>query len=284
MALDVAKIDEKELPTTGTPENKPELKFASRLHFRPADGNYNVLTREDRNLTDEDVTERGFRGAGDKVSFSFARLLDELPADLYAPSEDMSSERKEIVASLSQRKPTFVALDSARVDSEFSTAAAKFEGGQLGVILLPETNSLMNQFSAIRFADGRIARLTHGGTRENQEKFVAQLNLLSPRVEAREINREQSAYAVEFMQGAERPRTISRQEADDWFNRVRLSGLIFGFDVSAKDESLDNLVRKEGKLFWVDGNILRARPAKTPEEVEAFIKEQEDILEKFIKE
>jgi hypothetical protein len=70
---------------------------------------------------------------------------------------------------------------------------------------------------------------------------------------------------------------------DDWLARVKSSRLIFGFDVSEKDSSLDNLMRKDGKLYWVDGNILFAKPAENSEQLEAFITEQKDILEKFIK-
>lgn len=284
MSFGVPKLKIEKKQESTTPEAKPELKFALQIHFRSADGNFNVLTREDRNLTDEDITQRGFLSRGEKVNLSFSQLLDGLPADLYAPAENVPPERKEIVDSLSQRRPTFVPLDAAKVDPEFSNAVAKFEGAQIGIILFPETSAIMNQFSAVRFADGSVARLMRGRTRENLQEFAAQLNMLSPQIEAREIDKEQSVYAMEFMQGAERPKTISRQELDDWLNRVRLSRLIFEFDVSAKDESLDNLIRKEGKLFWVDGNILLAKSTENAEQLEAFIAKQKDILEKFIKE
>ena len=122
-----------------------------------------------------------------------------------------------------------------------------------------------------------------GRSRERLQEFAAQLNMLCPHVEARDIDQEMSAYAVEFMQGAERPKTISRQEMDDWLARARSSGLIFGFDVSEKDPNLDNLMRKDGKLYWVDGNILLAEPAENPEQLEAFITEQKNVLETFIK-
>ncbi len=267
-----------------TVEVKPEFKFAPQIYFRSADGNFDVLTKENRYLTDEDILQRGFLTNSDKVNLSFARLLDELPAVLHAPGQNMSTERREIVNSLLKRRPTFVPIDVARVDSEFSNAVTKFEGAQLGVILFPETNEIMNQFSGVRFTDGRVARLMRGRVRENLQEFTSQLNMLSPHIEAREIDRKQSAYAVEYMQGAERPKTISPQERDDWLNRVRSSGLIFDFDVSTKDESLDNLMRKDGKLFWVDGNILLAKPAENPEQLEMFIEEQRIVLEKFVKE
>lgn len=142
----------------------------------------------------------------------------------------------------------------------------------------------MNQLSAARLSDGKIVRLMRGRTRGGLQEFVAQLNMLSPHTEAREIDAEQSVYAVEFMFGAERPKTILRAELGDWLVRVRSSGLVFDFDASEKDDSLDNLMRKDGKLYWVDGNILSSKSAENPEQLEMFITEQKNILEKFVAE
>lgn len=278
MSVEIGKFDKRRTEADPDPIR---FVFEQQIHFRSVDGNFDVLPKKDRILTSEDI-RNGFLSSGEKISVSFSRLLDGLSADLYTPSEQMSAERKRVVDSILQGNATFIPLDVARVDPAFSNAAATFEGAQPGVILFPVTESILNQFSAIQFSDGRIARLMHGHNVEDLEEFTAQLNNVAPKIEAHAFDKNQVAYAVEFIEGAECPKTVSMHEIEDWLNRVRESRLLFEFDVSAEDPSLDNFVRKDGRLFWVDGNIMRARTAETPEALEEFIVKQKGILEKFL--
>lgn len=264
-------------------DTEPKIIFSPLMHFRSTDGGFEVLQPENRRLTARDVSEYGFYHVSDKINFSFTQLLGGLVRDLSAPDRVMSPERRRMVEMLSRRKPVFVPLDASQVDQSFADVVKKIQDAELGLILFPETGEVMNQFSAVRFGDGRIARFMRGAARKDLKEFVRRLNVISPHTGACEIDDAQAAYAVEFMQGVERPTTISREELNDWLQRTKSSGLIFGFDVSVKDNSLDNFIRKEGKLYWVDGNILRAHIAESPEELAEFIAEQRDILERFVK-
>lgn len=129
------KIEEPQESTSQEPaiEAKPKFQFGSDIHFRSADGNFNVLTKGDRSFTGEDVSHYGFYTNSNKIDFSFSRLLDGLTMDLRAPGGNMPAERKAIVESLLQGRPTFVPIDVTRVDQEFLTAVNQFKGARLAL-------------------------------------------------------------------------------------------------------------------------------------------------------
>lgn len=266
------------------PKPKKEIQYLGYLNFRPADGNFDILKFPDRKLTNDDVAN-GIYSPQEKMDFSFSKLLKGLPLQLRDLEKEMPADRKLIVESLRAGKPTFIPLDKAEVDEIFVQASEQFPGAQIGVILFPESNKVMNQLSAIKYPDGRIARMLRGGKCDNLDDFVDKVNILTPRMEAKEIIDEQgekkTAYAREFVDG-ERPKKITQQEMDSWLAKSRKSGLIFGFDVGEDDSSLDNFIRIKNELFWIDGNILMAKPAQNKEELNSFIEQQRKTLTKYI--
>lgn len=279
-------LESPEIPkdeTAITERLKKEIHYSLDLTFRSVDGNFNVLPSSDRILTAEDVA-KGFLSGQQKIDSSLARLLEGLPLQLHDPKIDMPPERRVAVEALIASKPTFVNLDKDKVDTTFVQAAEQFPNSQPGVILFPETGEIMNQFSAIKYSDGRMARLMQAKKREHLEDFVSRSNYLTPSLEAHTLNDDLDAYAMDFIEGAERPKSITQSEIDDWLIRVKRSGLIFGFDVGERDAGLDNLIRKDGKLFWVDGNILRATTATKEEDLDAFIESQRHTLKAFVRE
>lgn len=269
--------------TTQEPESSDqEIQYDVSLKFRSADGNFNILKLSDRQLTNEDIVN-GFYSREEKMNHSFSKLFKGLGLQLHDPKAEMSSERKDAVESLKVGKPTFLSLDKSKIDEKFVRAAEQFSEAQLGTILFPESGKIMNQFSAIKYADGRIARMMHGANQANLDDFIGRVNLLTPSMAAKEINEEETAYAMEFVQDGERPKWITRGEMEDWLDRTKESGLIFGFDVGDNDPSLDNFVRKDNKLSWVDGNILRAEPAQNDDELNIFVQKQKEILSRYLK-
>lgn len=275
------KAPEDESANLGVPEKKKDIEYSLDLGFRSADGNFDVLQPADRQpFTKEDLSV-GIESPKEKIDYSFDRLLGGLRRDLHDPNREMPSDRKAIVDKLINRKPAFVGLDKARANEEFVHASETFTDSRPGVILFPESGNVMNQFSAIEHSDGRMARLMRAAKKDNLDDFVHRANLLTPNMEGRPLDEKVDAYAMEFLEGAERPKSVTQVEIDDWLARVKESELIFGFDVSEKDIGLDNFVRKDGKLFWVDGNILQAREATREEDLDAFIETQRQTLKVF---
>ena len=260
---------------------KPEIEYSNDLSFRSADGNFNILRESDRRVTQKDI-DAGVLSSQDKMNISFSRLFEGLPLQLCDPKREMSSERRIAVQSLKEGKPIFLALDESKIDDEFVKASKHFSESHIGVILFPESGSVMNQFSAIEYSDGRIARMMRGDNRENLDDFIQHVNFLTPKVEAKEINDKETAYAMEFIKDGERPKNLTHQEVEDWLARARESGLIFGFDVGEDDSSLDNFIRKDNRIFWVDGNILQSRPAKSEQELDDFIESQKRTLDRYV--
>jgi len=263
------------------PKPEKEIQYSAYLNFISADGNFDILKPADRQFTNKDV-KNGFYSVQDKLNSSFARLFEGLPSQLNDPKREMSAERKTIVESLRLGKPTFLSFDKSKIDEGLVRASEQFSEVRPGAILFPESGRIMNQFSAIEYPDGRIARMMRGAKRDDLDDFVSRANLLTPRIKARKMGEKAVAYAMEFIQDGERPEKITQQEMEDWLARVKEGGLIFGFDVGEDNQSLDNFVRKGNKLFWVDGNILGAKRAQNAEELNSFVEKQRGILGKYI--
>jgi hypothetical protein len=259
-----------------------KIDFANHIYFRAADGNFSILKQSDRTFSAEDLS-MGIMSGQEKIDFSFGRLLGGLPHQLHNPNKNMSEERKVMVEALRSGEKVFVPLEKNQVGETFTEVASLFSEAELGVLIFPENGQVMNQFSAIRYPDGRIARLIGAENRQDSKEFLDKLNLLVPKTEVREIDKKKIAYAVEFVTDGERPITVTREEIEDWIERVRESGIIFGFDVGEDDSSLDNFTRKDGKLFWVDGNIFKGTIASDQEKVEEFIETQRKILNGYLK-
>ncbi|MCX6790958.1 MAG: hypothetical protein NTV62_02055 [Candidatus Gribaldobacteria bacterium] len=259
-----------------------EIQFSKTLAFRPVDGNFEVLKLSDRSLTNQDIID-GLRSWGDKANFVFSILLDGLPIQLYDPKMELSPERRAIVESLKAGQPTFIALNKHKIDENFVEACEMFAGSQPGIILLPESKSILHQISGLKLPNGDILRMMLGKNQKNLDDFTTRLNLITPKTEIKKLSEEKAVYAREFICDGERPITISLDEMEDWLSRVKASGLIFEFDVGEKDSSLDNFIRKDGKIFWIDGNILGAKIAKNIEDLDVFVEKQRRTLSGYIK-
>lgn len=258
-----------------------DIAFAPDVPFRNVDGNFDVLKSSDRIITDLDIA-RSIGSVGEKVNDSLDKLLKGLRLQLHDPRRATTPKQLETVQSLRQGKPTFVEVDTSEVNESFIQAAEAFPGTRPGLILIPEGAKSINQISAIKQQDGKHARLMAGESRSDLADFMKRVNFLTPHMEGRQLDQKTVAYAMEFLEHGERPKTISQTEMEDWLARAQESALIFGFDVARDDPSLDNFVRHGGKLYWIDGNIRKATPAKTPDELGAFIEQQRATLEAFV--
>ncbi|HZZ99349.1 MAG TPA: hypothetical protein VFK07_01390 [Candidatus Paceibacterota bacterium] len=269
MSFEVPKIDG---DSNLNQKDRVELKLSPDTRFRKADGNFDVLKKEDRILTRDDVQNLGFLSSADKADVSFRRLLKR-----------KFNDNK--VESLSAGKLTFIPLEEGEADIDFLKAAAKFNDAQPGVIIAQNGKDLLNWFSAIRLPNGKVARLLRGPRQEDLEEFIKHLSNLVPYLEAAETDDNQTVYAIEFVQEAEHPEVISEEKLEDWLNRSKSSGISFSFDVSGKNDalSLDNFIKKAGKLYYIDGDIVSANMAKDQEELNHSIEEQERILRNYTK-
>lgn len=201
-------------------KKEKEMQFSNNVRLRPAGGNFSILKPKDCAISAEDVAN-GFVSTEDKVNLSLSILLKGLPRQLHNPQTKMTQERTSEVMSLRAGKATFVSIDKGKISESFLHASEKFEGSEPGLIIFPETTSVINYFSAVKYTDGTIARLIKGKEEQNMEDFVAGVNLLTPKTEFRKIGEEQVAYATEFVKGGERPKQITEQELEDWIERAR---------------------------------------------------------------
>lgn len=260
---------------------KRDIEFPANISFRTVDGNFDVLKPIDRKVTPLDIA-RGMGTAQEKMDDSLARLLNGLPLQLHDPSRAKTPEQIQRVRSLRQGKSTFVELPSSECDERFVRAAEHFPESKPGLMLQPEGAKSINQLSAIERSDGTHARLLKGAARTDLDDFTTRVNFLTPRMEAQALDDETVAFAMDFLEQAERPKSITQAELDDWAARAQESGLVFGFDVDEKDPDLDNFVRLDGRLFWIDGNILRAQKAGSEDELRTFIDHQRAVLKQFV--
>lgn len=260
---------------------KEKINFSNDISFSSVDGNFEILTNEDRRFTRDDV-KNGLLSVQDKADQSVARLLQDLTDQLQDPGREMPAERKSTVEYLRSGKPVFIELDPDKINPAFVQAVGLFIGAKPGVILLPVAESSIFRIAALQNNNGEYARVLKGLMPEDLDGFTKGINQLTPPVDAKKINDTEVVYCMEFVRNAQRPTKISQTEMDDWLQRSEQSNLIFSFDVGENDRCLDNFVRKGGKIYWVDGNILDAKLAKTPEELSAFIALQKHILGNYL--
>ncbi len=262
--------------------SRKELIFSNDINFPSIrDGNFEILTDKDRRFTHEDVVN-GLLSVEDKAQQSFVVLTQSLPRQLHIPNIEVSDSRRLTVEHLRSGKPAFIELSKDKINPAFVQAVALFGGARPGVILLPVSESIIFRIPAMQNNDGNCMRIMKGFARDDLDDFIKGANYLTPPLEAKKLNDTDIVYSVEFVRDSERPVKILQTEMDDWLNRVEQSNLVFGLDVGDNDSCLDNFVRKNGRIYWVDGNILNARIAKNQEELSAFISEQKRTLSRYV--
>jgi len=92
---------------------------------------------------------------------------------------------------------------------------------------------------------------------------------------------DQVTALMEFKDEIEHPQSITQQELDDWIQRVQDTSVEFGTDIGATDTSLDNLIRYNGKLYWVDGNLMAAKTIDK-QKAREFADHQRATLQRFV--
>lgn len=256
------------------------IEFQQMPTFRRTDGSYDIVPEAALRTTAEDVASGDWQF--DKLTRVLGEKLGHLPLYLTRPDLIRDEKTRERVAALREGNPLFIPMPTEGLDPDFLTAAQKFTDAESGVMLRPHKGGrALDLFSALRYRDGREARLLRGKTHE-EEDFSSRLQLLAPLIESQKVSDRQTAYAMEYLHDGVRPETVTQDQITDWLERVRSSGLKFGFDVDATPNSLDNFLLRDGKLFWIDGNIMNAKPVASPQEMDAFLEEQRLVLQHHV--
>ncbi len=263
-------------------ENSREIKFSNSIGFAEVDGNLMIFKRKDLMISEEDVSTRGILSTGDKIdNFLIPKLLKGLPQQMHDLDREMTDERRVAVENLRSGKPQFISIETSEANEFFLKIIKKFGQDCVpGVIIVPQTKDVVNYISAFRDGGGGLKRLIGGDNKGNE--FVKSLNLLVPTISSIEIDENESVYAVEFITDGEQPRKITREEMEDWLARVRESRIVFALDVGSNDPTLDNFIRKNNSLYWIDGDIVESHIAKDDIELSESIEKMRKILSNFL--
>lgn len=259
-----------------------EFNFTTELVLQPAaDGNFPVFTKESRRFTVEDKVNFNINGLAEKIAFLNVQIFRGLKHELNGLRPAIDPERKQLVNDLRAGRRSFVAIEPGpHINPELNYAAQQFEGAKPGVIMLPQNNDQILYITAIQYPDGTLARLMkYPG--QDTEDFVQRINQLTPPAQGKPLL-EGGAITVDFVDYAEVPKKITHDEIENWLTRLRASGLSMGLDVSTEGlMTLDNFLRINNELRWVDGNIMYARIASS-EEMEVLLAEHKAILEHYL--
>lgn len=202
------------------------------------------------------------------------------------PLEDQDVDNVEALLS---EKPVFVPLDSNEVSSEMVAIGENFDADNVGILMLLEYTSAprynlggkIQCFAGVE-KDGALYR----ALRTKNDSSIADVATLENAFslltfESRVLEIGDSIQAiVKFESNAERPTSLTQNELDDWLKRLEKSGVGVGDDISVDDESLDNLLRLDGRLYWADGDIIHARQMRG-EEMANHIQKSRVVLKSF---
>ena len=194
------------------------------------------------------------------------------------------------IIDLLEKKPAFFELKPNRISEELQTATNLFDADASGMIL-------NIAYTHHQFYGGKIESFP--AIKKDNEMYRI---LMSPRLESdtqSDAERERSLSfvtlptkvktergrryaALQFVLQEGHPKSISETDLDDWMMRYSASGLDVGGDIGADDESLDNFIRYQGRLYWCDGDVIATKPLK-PEEQQQKFEAMKQFLERFVR-
>lgn len=258
---------------------QPGLRFIS-----PSGGEFAMLPPEaSRSPTQKDI-DNGYYTRQEKVSAYYNGLLNYLGDDLANPEMIADTARMIIVEGLQNRIPQFLPIRREGLNPAFLEVAGKFEDGEVGIMVVPMSSSVVMCISSLRFPDGKISRLLALEDEDVDLDHLNRVSMVTPPLEARKID-QGWALAVEFIRNGELPVTITPAELADWMQRLEQSRIEVTCDFSTVEgqKSLDNFIRYNGKLYWVDGDIVVAKSLDSPEEAAQHSRLHGERLQHYLK-
>ena len=202
------------------------------------------------------------------------------------PLQDQDVDKVEALLS---KKPVFVPLGSNEASSEMVAIGENFDADSVGILMLLEYTSAprynlggkIQCFAGVE-KDGELYRALRTKTDSSTTDVATLENAFSLLTfESRVLQTDDSIQAiVKFESTADRPTSITQNELDDWLKRLEKAGVGVGSDISVDDESLDNLLRLNGRLYWADGDIIHARQMRG-EEMADHVQKSREVLKSF---
>ena len=201
----------------------------------------------------------------------------------------MEAGPKEIplIEKLAKEEPVFVVVDESMLSDDMQVAGSNFGADDVGIILKTEVvnspyGSKILAFPGITKGN-REYRVLQTQKRDTDHELAVRraLSLLSLGAGVHEQNGSLQGL-VEFVEDADRPTHITQTELSMWLRAVRGAGVGFDLDVSTDDDSLDNFLRIDRRLVWVDGNIMRARLLEQSQ-IDAEVEKHKRILSHFVR-
>ncbi|MBW3568702.1 hypothetical protein KY385_01070 [Candidatus Parcubacteria bacterium] len=189
---------------------------------------------------------------------------------------------------LAQDRPAYVPVEAEELTQKLQDASEAFGADSAGMIV--KTNALrrpmfgtefsyFNTFAALQIKSKPYRLLAKEGTADI-ETIERAFSLLAPPSSVATANGNTYA-AVEFVEKAEHPTSLTEDELADWTNRFKQANVDIGLDIGDDDVILDNFVRHNGKLYWCDGNLMGAKQLALEKAADYFAQWQAK-LEKFV--
>lgn len=226
-----------------------------------------------------------------QTDHALTQSLDNWNRQALALSE-ATPEGYGIIERFAHKKPIFQEISDEVISTQLRRSGEVFGAEQTGAILrllydagpAYTPSGKVEVFPAI-MKDDKTYRITQVNYPADVPVPIDQIarafELLAPPSEVRQDGQTVMA-AVEFIEDAERPIRITTEELDDWIARIQEAGVNLGRDFAPGDESLDNLLRIEGRLYWCDGNLISARPLSTDHERAMVAEAHREGLESFV--
>jgi len=190
---------------------------------------------------------------------------------------------------LLENKPSFFELTPSILSDELRTAGQLFNADAAGAILIIAYTKhqfyggKIESFPAIKKDDEAYRILQTKRCEEDiqsDEDREQQLNLITLPIKIKTEGNFRYA-AMRFVEHDGHPKSISQEELDDWIERFTMAGLDVGSDIGPEDESLDNFIRYQGRLYWCDGDVIAAT-SFTKKEQNYKTQEMKKTLQQFV--
>jgi hypothetical protein len=258
-----------------------ELQENSFLIVEPRDCSPHILSREFRSAY----------GYGSDTTSAMLEAIGE-SGQILKGSRDYAEHSPEL-AQLLDNKPTFFALSPSVVSEDIQKACRLFNADTPGAIMkisfthhayLEHLGGKIESFPAIKKGTDmyRVLRsIRPEGDQRSDTEVEQSMNLVT--LPSRVRTDGNTRYiAMNFVEHDGHPATISRKDLDDWLERYHAAGLTIGQDIGSDDETLDNFVIYQDKLYWCDGDIAAAQPIPHAD-LQQHAQHMKQSLERFVR-
>ena len=269
----------------GVSEFRNEFRTSRFFAHPPRDFSPNIFRPEVIRWTGKDIQD-GIESPYEKLSIVVAQAMGSLWTALKRPENEIKDNQiQDKVEALSRREPVFISIPHDQLHEDLVDAAQKFGADQSGMIMKVFFHRSFNTANTLLFPavlkDDKRYRLLQITTKEDARTLQHAFDTLSLPTVVQKDGDKTTAF-MEFVDGIEHPKDITQEELDDWLQRVQKSGVEFGVDIGKEDESLDNLIRYKGKLYWCDGNLMGAKSIDEQKAAEVA-SHHRSVLQRFIR-